>query len=488
MRKVLTFTLIVTLFLASCKKEQSAVNTQIPEPEKQLTAKQKEVVQRFEHASYVLSSVLSDKQMRIEFNQFILAKIKKSGTDEELTFKEIFSTKSVNLAGVRSDFLVRFRDAFVNTFISGKYRHAEKFSIKFQSTADVEKYFGVIRSPSSTRTSQSNRVATNDVAQLEVPDGYEIYYPYSENFEGTTYNYYAVTYNPITTMEENDGERFDYNTGTYVDIVPVDDNFAFGTPTYIVTYDDGLNTADFANGNPVGTDNYRIMLTDDEYNPIILQSTNTDPNPSPCTKRLAVKDGRWTLLSNGYGIFEGKIEFAVAVSLNVSEVTIPNQNPQSNPIISLNKTAQAWAYKKIKRSKVRKMQDDPYAFISFGLNVSPWCAQQPDKMIFLYEYDKPNFLSSNAKEWSGLLSSAASLIGDSATRAQVSAFVSAGLAPLVKVLLEGTAQSQIEHYSIIGSNEVWTNQRVPSAATNPSLLNGYRLYGTNDVNTTLVID
>lgn len=487
MRKLFIVTAIVAVFLASCKKE-NAVNTQIPELRKQLSAKQKEVVQRFEHASYVLSSVLSDKKMRTEFNQFILAKIKKSGTDEELTFKEIFSGKSVNLAGVRSDFLVRFRDAFINTFISSKYRHAEKFNIKFQSPADVEKYFGVIRGTSSTRTSQSNRVATNDIAQLEVPDGYEIYYPYSENFEGTTYNYYAVTYNPITTMEENDGERFDYNTGTYVDIVPVDDDFAYGTPTYIVTYDDGLNTADFATGNPIGTDNYRIMLTDDEYNPTIIQNTTSDPNPSPCTKRLSAKDGRWTLLSNGYGIFEGKIEFACAVSTNVTEVNIPQQNTQSNPIIKLDKTAQAWSYIKIKRKKVREMRDDLNSYVNFGLNVSPWCAQQPDKMLFLYEYDKPWLLSSNAKEFSDLLSAGIGLIGDSATRATLSALASAGLAPVVKAVLEGTAQSQIEHYSIIGSNEVTANQGVPSFGIDPSLLRGFRLYGKSSVAVSLVVD
>lgn len=126
--------------------------------------------------------------------------------------------------------------------------------------------------------------------------------------------------------------------------------------------------------------------------------------------------------------------------------------------------------------------------MSFNLNISPWCQEQPDKMIFLYEYDKPNWFSSNAKEWSGLVSGAANLIKDSALRAQVSAFTSAGLAPLIKVLLEGTAQSKIEHYSIIGSNAVWTNQKNPSAGTDPSLLNGYRLYGKNSVNATLVVD
>jgi len=58
----------------------------------------------------------------------------------------------------------------------------------------------------------------------------------------------------------------------------------------------------------------------------------------------------------------------------------------------------------------------------------------------------------------------------------------------VKNLLEGTANSKIEHYSIIGSNAVSANQRQPSNATTPSLLNGYRPYGMNSVMVTLVIE
>lgn len=205
-------------------------------------------------------------------------------------------------------------------------------------------------------------------------------------------------------------------------------------------------------------------------------------------KTVKRKDGRWTLLSNGYGIFEGKIEFAAAVSTNVSEVNIPQQNTQSNPIIKLDKTAQAWSYIKIKRKKVREMQRDLQSYVNFGMNVSPWCAQQPDKMLFLYEYDKPWLLSSNAKEFSDLLSAGIGLIGDSATRATLSALAGAGLAPVVKAVLEGTAQSQIEHYSIIGSNEVTANQGVPTNGIDPSLLRGFRLYGKSSVAVSLVVD
>lgn len=487
MRKFFIVTAFVTLLFASCKKDISIENNQQPEGRAELTGRQKEVVERFEHASYVLSAVLANKQMRTEFNQFILAKVKKTGTDEELTFREIFSGKQVNLPGVRPDFLNRFREAFVNTFISGKYRHAERYTnLKFQSATDVEKYFGIVRKQTSS-SSSVGRTTTYDET-IEVPDGYEIYYPYSENFEGVTYNYYAVSYNPVTTMEENTGELFDAYTGTYVDIVPVDDDYAYGTPTYIVTYDDGLNMVDFANGSPIGATNYKIILTDDDYNPSIIQSTLDDPNPSPCTKELRVKDGRWTLLSNGYGIFEGKIEFACAVSRNVTEVNIPQQNTQSNPIIKLDKTAHAWAYIKMKRSKVRDMRDNEQKYVSFGMHVSPWCAEQPDKMIFLYEYDKPWLLSSNAKEFSDFISGAIGLIGDSATRATLSSLASAGLAPVVKAILEGTAQSQIEHYSIIGSNAVTANQGVPTNGISPSLLNGYRLYGKSSVAVSLVVD
>ncbi|MFN5646693.1 MAG: hypothetical protein ACK458_04170, partial [Sphingobacteriales bacterium] len=213
-----------------------------------------------------------------------------------------------------------------------------------------------------------------------------------------------------------------------------------------------------------------------------------EPNPSPCTSELRVKDGRWTLLQNGYGLFEGKIDFAVAVSRNLSEVTIPNQNPQSNPIIQIDRSAHAFGYVKLKRGKVRKMRDNLNEYIGLGIYVGPWCPDAPDKMMFLYEYDKPNMFSENAKEWSDFLTGAAGLIGDPATRSTIQGLTNAGLAPLVKVLLEGTAKSKIEHYSIIGSNAVSANQRIPTNGMTPSLLNGFRPYGTNSVNVSLVID
>jgi hypothetical protein len=448
----------------------------------ELTTQQEQLVQRFEHASYVLSSVIADKAMREELNGFVLAKVKKSGTDEELTFHEMFSGKSVNLHGVAPDFLARFRDAFITTLISGNYRHADKFKeTKFKTAEDVKAYFWQQKPTAATRQAENG---TDNLEFPQDPD-FEVYVPYSENFEGVTYNYYAVTYNPVYTVEENTGEVFNAVTGTYVDIVPVDDEYAWGTPTYIVTFDDGLNLADFNYGMPIDATNYKITLTDDDYLPTVIESVLDDPNPSPCTTELRVKDGRWTLLNNGYGLFEGKIEFACAVTRDLSEVTIPTQGSGSNPIIKIDKTAHAWAYIKIKRKKVKDMRDDLSKSVNFGLNVSPWCAGQQDKMIFLYEYDKPWLLSSHSKEFSEVIANAANLIADSTIRANVLAL---GIAPMIQAILEGTAQSQIEYYGIVGSNAVVANQGVPTNGIDPHLLNGFRLYGKSSVCASLVVD
>jgi len=349
---------------------------------------------------------------------------------------------------------------------------------------DVANYYDVRNTntvPANTNTTQNAN--SNDVESIP----YEIYFPYSENWDTQTAVNYAVTYHPLTNLEWNYGMFYDPQGNSLYEVT-VDDDYAFGTPTYIITYDDGLKIEDFANGNqPIESANYVVGLTDDEYTPTTVQTPIT-PNPSSCTKELRVKDGRWTLLRNGYGLFEGKIEYAVAVTVKVSEVSVPNQNPQSNPIIQTDRSAHAFGYQKIKRKKVKKMRDNTNEYISFGLSVSPWCAEQPDKMIFLYEYDKPNMFSSNALEWSNLLTAGVGLIGDSATRATISSLVSAGIAPLVKNLLEGTANSRIEHYSIIGSNAVWSNQGNPTNGANPSLLNGFRPYGKNEVMVTLVVD
>jgi hypothetical protein len=478
---------LLILTLAACKKDFKTSQAEQPEtgPLKMLNQKEKETVAKFEHASLVLQGLFSNNPaIRKEFNGFIAAKLAKSGTDEELTFKEIFEAKPINLTGVKSDFLYRFREAFAGTFLSGKYPGSLNYkNLHFKTSEDVAAYFEIRTQLTRTANSTLNqRVFTED----GIP--YEIYFPYSENWDPLAEMSYAVSYHPLTNMEWNYG-RFYNAQGTLLNEVTVDDEYAYETPTYIITYDDGLKVEDFRNGTlPVDAATYSIGLTDDEYNPFTFQKTTTIPNPSPCTQELRVKDGRWTLLRNGYGIFEGKIEYAVSVTVNVSEVSVPTQNPQSNPIIQVNRTGHAFGYQKIKRRKIKDMRRDVSKFISFGLNVSPWCAQQPDKMIFLYEYDKPNIFSENALEWSQLLAQGANLVGDSTNREQINNFANQGLAPLVKVLLEGTAKSKIEHYSIIGSNAVWANQRVPTNGTYPPLLNGFRPYGKNEVMATLVID
>lgn len=468
----------------ACKKNQFENITPPPPPEnlKPLNEKEQETVAKFEHASLVLQGLFSsDRQLRKEFNGFIAAKLNKSGTDEELTFQEIFDPKPVSLTGVNADFLFRFRDAFAGTFISGKFPNSSKFStINFKNADEVAVYYDV-------KASNANGLFNYD-DNVAIP--YEIYFPYSENYDVSTDVNYAVSYHPLNNSEWNYGMFYDA-MGNPLYEVTVDDEYAYGTPTYIITYDDGLKIGDFTGTNiPIESENYLVNLTDDAYNPVIKERRNPRPDSSVsvCTQELRVKDGRWTLLRNAYGIFEGKIEFAVAVSNNVTAVTVPNQNPQSNPIITLERTAHAWGYVKIKRGKVKKMRDNLDEFVSIGLYVSPWCAGQPDKMLFLYEYDKPNFFSENAATISAVLTGGIGLIGDSATRATLSALASGGLAPLVTAFLEGTAKSKIEHYSIIGSNAVFINQKNPTAGSTPSLLNGFRPYGTNSVMVSLVID
>lgn len=469
--KLFSISLIVLSLIVGCKKDN-----QLPQPTyesqknfKTLNSKEQQTVDKFKHASFVLRNIFSeDINLRLEFNGFIAAKLNKTETDEELTFKEIFEAKNINLPGVQPDFLMRFREAFVEKFINGNYPESVEFQgTQFTSFDDVANYFDFY--------SKTDYIP------------FEIYFPYSENFLPSAQNNYAVTFNPLDNDEENYGTLYNFD-GSILNGVTINDDFAYETPTYIVTYDDGLSYLDFTNGNPpIETKNYTLHLTDTNYNPITLEN-RPDTATSPCTKELRVKDGRWRLIHNGYGLFEGKIEFAVATSLNTSEVTIPNQNPQSNPIIQIDRTAHAFGYKKMRRRKVKNMKKYISEYVDLGFYISPWCSGEPDKMMYLYEYDKPYFLASNAKEWSGILAAGAGLIGDSVIRAAVSSLASAGLAPLIKSLLEGTAESKIEHYSIIGSNAVYNNQGIPSNGMNPSSLNGYRPYGTNDVMVTLVVD
>ena len=491
-----------SLLFNACKKDVSTppsiTNLKFPYKDISLNSEQTIIVNRFKLASYVLSDILADLKTREELNQFILAKVKKTGNDESLTFRELFSNKKVKLEGVKSDFLLKFKEKFITSILENKFRHHKEFSlIKFNNETEILKYFGL----QNSKAIQLNSNQTNSynestyLEELPIDPGFEIYFPYSENFENQNYQQkptYAVTYNPLTNNEENEGEIFDYATGTYQYVSLIDDEFAYNVPTYIITIDDGLNYNDFAYDIPQFLNNvkYKIQLSDDDYNSITFESPQVSVTPpienNQCLNReLRVRDGRWTLIRNGYGLFEGAIEFAVAFAADLNSVVNPNGNVNSNPLIDLK--TQAWTYKKLKRKTVKKMINDENEYVNFNMNVSPWCPGNPNKMLFLYEWDKQTVFSSGAKEFSDGAAAALGLIGNEATKAAIAAVP---LAPIIKVVLEGSSISRIEHYSILGSNEVYQNQRIGTAASNypNGLFREFRAYGSSSVFVTLVID
>lgn len=194
-----------------------------------------------------------------------------------------------------------------------------------------------------------------------------------------------------------------------------------------------------------------------------------------------MRDGRWPLIHNGYGLFEGKIEFAIAFASGIKSIVTPIGTDTSNPLLNLN--TEAWTYKALKRKTVKKMRDNKDEYINFAFNVSPWCPGDPDKMMFIYEYDRP---TNGATEFSNVIAGGLGLIGDSTVKAAIAAL---NLAPAIKVILEG--KSRIEYYGLIGSDEVYQNQRIGTDAfsdyTN-GLFREFRPYGNSSVFATLVID
>jgi hypothetical protein len=488
--------LSVAILFTACRKNEAVDKVETIKINERKLSKEEEVfLQRIKLSTIIISDVLKDNKIRKDLNNFILAKVKKTGTDEELTFKEIFSNKLVKLDGVNENFLINFKDKFIETIIRKDFSiYKDLSNLKFNNENEIQKYFGqknVSNYILNSLPEKINNVSSQFIDELEFDPGFEIYFPYSENFENQNYlgnSYYAVTFNPLVNDFENEGEIYDNVTGQFLYVSLIDDDFAYGTPTYIVTIDDGLNFNDLNDNllNYIKTPNYKVSISDLSYNPVTFQSsiqTNVNPPINGCTTELRIKDGKWGLIHNGYGLFEGAIEFAVAVSNEVAQVSIPNQNPDSNPILTLD--ASAFSYVKIKRKKVKKMRDDENEYVNVGMYISKWCPGDPDKMIFLYEYDKPWLLSENAKEFSELIGGSFSLIRDSSLRATVSLLP---IAPVVKAVLEGTAKSRIEHYSIINSNAVNTNQRSPTSGINPSLLNGFRPYGKSSVYVTMVMD
>ena len=480
---------VLLLSAVACKKEfQSSEKTDQNNagPLKVLSKEEQEAVVKFEHASLVLQGVFSKSPaLRKEFNSFIAAKLAKSGNDESLSFQEIFEPFTLSLPGVSPDFLFRFRDAFAGTFISGDFPNQSRFADKkFTSVEQVAGYFDIRPKSNVSLDGTGNQ---NSDQGNGLP--YMIYYPYSENWSPEGKINYAVSHHPLVTEHWNYGALYS-SQGSFLNDVYIDDDYAFGNPTYIVTYDDGLQQSDFESGNlPFEAKNYAVTISDRNYNPVTYRNqTQSIPYPQNpgCRKELRIRDGRWTLLKEGFGIFEGKIEFAAAMTIDVSQVNIPGQ--PNSPSILVKRDAHGWGYVGVKRDFIRKMQRNPDAFVHLGIYISYWCEGDPDKMLFIYEYDRPNLFSTNSLEWSQAVAAAANLISNEDQRERVSAFANQGIQPLVQALLNGTTQSRIVHYSLLGASAVIANQRIPTAGIRPSLINGYRPYGSSNACVTLAVD
>lgn len=479
----------IILSVLACKKEPERTQKTASDniyPPKVLTQKEKEVVLKFEHASLVLQGVFSRMpELRKEFNGFIAAKLKKSGTDESLSFQEIFDPAIINLPGVKSDFLFRFRDAFGGTFVNGNFPNQDRFTNqRFNSIAEVAKYYDV--HPKNNIILDANGLQ-NSESSNGLP--YIIYYPYSENWDPQANLNYAVSHHPLVTEHWNYGAL--YNTqGKLLNEVYLDDDYAYENPSYLITYDDGLQASDFEGGQlPFQAKNYAVSIMDKNYNPLTYRSEGVArpfPQNPTCRKELRIRDGRWTLLKEGFGIFENRIEFAAAMTINTSEVSIPSNG--TSPTILTKREAHAWGYIPLKRDLIRRMKKDEKLFVHLGIYVSYWCGGDPDKMLFIYEYDRPNLFSTNSLAWSQAIGAGIGLVADSARRDSIAAFGRQGLQPLVQALLNGTSESKIVHYSILGANAVTANQRVPTAGIRPSLINGYRPYGTSSACVTLAVD
>ncbi|MEI6946975.1 hypothetical protein V9K67_07205 [Paraflavisolibacter sp. H34] len=488
------FLSILLLFsLAACKKDVRVpgFDAERQLPLERLSKPEQEVVKKFEQASCVLQGLFADQPLRQEFNAFIAAKLERTQSDEELTFREIFNARPVSLPGVRQDFLQRLKVAFVQAFLAGNYPGADKYKdLKFGSEDELAAFFDLEKVASPAFRVNATANTGYQTEGLGLP--YMIYFPYSENFPSNNSRNYTICYDPLYTNDSNTGLVFHAGSGELLKEVTVDDDYAYEHPTYLLTYDDGLQHSDISSGLvPVKFSSYHKKFFNDDYRSDFFNDTDSEQeqetSTTACTTRLGVKDGRWTLLKNGYGLFEGGIDYAVAVSFGVSYVRIPGETPGANPELIIG-GATAWGYQKIRRKKVKQMQKNENEYCSFGMNVAPWCAGKPDGLVFLYEYDRPKKFGQSTKEWSGFVSRAALLISDPVTRQKVMDLSNNGVPPLVTVSLEGNSNSKVEQITQISSDDVWINQQQPSPFTKPSLLNGYRVYGSDDVNVTLVIE
>ena len=378
--KIITCSLIVALsaiFITSCKKENKTVNqsspTVKPVEKRILTAKEIALKQQLEQISNVVAEVFKDKILKKQVDQQIAAKLKITTNDEALTFKELFgkplaSDQTTTLATkkfvIDPIFAQNFKNKYLEVLNSGNYRNADKYQTK-------------IVNRNGLKTNVVDQEMIGAIDQIIGIDGGQLYFPYSENFLIDTYNVnpnaeFTISSHPVDNADENVGFAFDASSGSWNQVL-VDDTYAWNTPTYIVTVDDGPTPE-----NVAGTGQNWDFL------PVMSGPT---PSPAPGMTNPTFSLVYWGKLHierQAEGLFDGASEIILVRPAAAPQLDANGELKTVDMVIG------SYVYPpKIKRKKIRYMRDHHEDAILVGGNfMSDWKVAYQEVPLVIYEFDK----------------------------------------------------------------------------------------------------
>jgi hypothetical protein len=316
---------------------------------------------RLEQSAKVLAEVLKDKSIASELSGQVARKLKITGNNESLTFRELFQEaegRKTQSSGLQNPKVFTMDAAVANHF---KTKYLEV--LKTKNYEHPEKY-AVLEKVNDISSNVYNDGTTCFDCLIDLPPGTEIYFPYSENYlnPNLTVNpnlNYTVISHPINNDAVNEGVVWNSITQTW-DYVLVDDNYAWDRPTFIITIDEVS-----------GENNYR---------PTPLESTPNNTGRQVFVGQL--------MSTEQYGeLFTGGPRFMFKV-FHPGSLTAPFS--VDNDFKQFKDGAQSFECR-LTRTNVRKQQWVKFDYIAH----SNWVPNHEKIHIGLFEDDSPDWFAND---------------------------------------------------------------------------------------------
>lgn len=214
MRKIIILIVTLLVMFPSCKKDSNGVELKkMTIQTRVLSSDEKNLVEKMKYASIALKETMKkDKELSGLFKDEIQVLYKKSNWKEAFSFKQLLNPQE---------------PVFKSLKVGKTSGVSSKLSEKFTA--------GFMRNLKSV--SKGLKIAALIDVQLDMVDGLQVYYPYSDEFAGTPTPNYTYTYDPLTNDAENYGWVYDAATDQDVQVI-VNDEYAYHHPTLIVMQED----------------------------------------------------------------------------------------------------------------------------------------------------------------------------------------------------------------------------------------------------------